>query len=77
MDSSTILEYRGYVAELSLDTEDEIIIGRVINAADIISFHGETVEKAKKAFYEVLDTYLETCRKEGISLPDLIQADLM
>lgn len=65
------IEYKGYIAELVLDTKDNIIVGRVINAADNISFHGDTVDAARTAFHDVLDTYLKTCKEENIepSLP--------
>lgn len=68
---SNTIEYKNYIAELALDTQDNIIVGRVINTADTISFHGETVEEAKVAFHDVLDTYLATCKEEKIepSLP--------
>lgn len=66
MNTSNIIEYKNYLAELTLDTDDDIIVGRVINTADIISFHGSTVEKAKAAFHDVLDTYLATCKEENI-----------
>lgn len=71
MSLNNIIEYKGYLAEMTLDIEDDIIIGRVINAADIISFHGKTVEDAKSAFYDVLDSYLSACHEENIepSLP--------
>ena len=51
--------------------DDNIIVGRVINTADTISFHGKTLEEAKLAYYDVLDTYLFTCQQENIepSLP--------
>lgn len=61
-----VIEYKGYFAELSLDIDDDIIVGRVINTADIISFHGDTIEEAKLAFHDVLDTYVESCEQEGI-----------
>lgn len=63
MDNKNIIAYKNYLAELELDTDDNIIVGRIINAVDIISFHGNTVEEAKKAFYDVLDTYLATCKE--------------
>lgn len=71
MSLNSIVEYKGYLAELALDVEDGIIVGRVINTADIISFHGETVEEAKLAFHDVLDSYLSACKEENIepSLP--------
>ncbi len=66
-----MIEYKNYLAELTLDTDDNIIVGRVVNTADIISFHGSSVEEAKSAFHDVLDTYLTTCKEENIepSLP--------
>lgn len=71
MSLNNIIEYKGYSAELTLDVEDDIIVGRVINTADTISFHGKTIEEAKSAFHDVLDTYLSTCQEENIepSLP--------
>jgi len=71
MSTKNTISYKGYIAELNLDTDDNIIVGRVINTADLISFHGASVEEAKNAYYNVLDTYLETCQKENInpSLP--------
>ncbi|CAM4439740.1 MAG: hypothetical protein LEGION0398_MBIBDBAK_01403 [Legionellaceae bacterium] len=66
MSLGNIIEYKNYLAEMTLDTEDNIIIGRVINTADSISFHGKTIEEAKAAFHDVLDTYIATCQEEGI-----------
>ena len=61
-----IITYKDYVAELTLDLEDDIIVGKVINTADIISFHGHTLCEAKQAFYDVLDIYLDTAKQKGI-----------
>ena len=71
MSLNSIIEHKGYLAELALDIEDDIIVGRVINSVDTISFHGKTVEEAKLAFHDVLDTYLSICQEENIepSLP--------
>lgn len=66
MTTKNILKYKDYIAELSLDLEDDIIIGRVINTAEIISFHGKTLKEAKRAFHDVLDTYLKVAEEEGI-----------
>lgn len=61
-----ILDYKEYAAELYLDTQDKIIVGQVINTADIISFHGETIKEAEQAFHDVLDSYLEVCEQENV-----------
>lgn len=66
MSTNNVIEYKNYLAELTLDTDDNIIVGRVINTADIISFHGKTVIEAKAAFHNVLDTYLEACKENKI-----------
>jgi predicted HicB family RNase H-like nuclease len=64
--NSTLIEYKGYLAELELDIDDNIIVGRVINTAEIISFHGQTIDEAKQSFHDVLDSYLKTCDEESI-----------
>jgi len=64
--SSNVLEYKKYIAELYFDLEDDIIIGRVTNTKDIISFHADNISEIKQAFHDVIDTYLEACEKEGI-----------
>lgn len=71
MRANNIIEYKDYLAKLTLDTDDNIIVGHVFNTADIISFHGQTIEEAKSAFYDVIDSYLYSCKEENIepSLP--------
>ncbi len=56
-----LIQYKGYLAELSFDLEDNIIVGKVVNTPDSISFHGVTLIEAEKAFHEVLDSYLDAC----------------
>ena len=64
--NKNLIYYKNYIAELSLNLEEDIIVGKVINTADIISFHGKTLIEAKKAFHDVLDTYLKTSEDLGI-----------
>jgi len=64
--SKNYIHYKNYIAELKLDFEEDIIVGKVVNAADIISFHGKTLKEARNAFHDVLDTYLETSKELGI-----------
>ena len=35
--------YKGYTTSMIFDTEDKIIVGRVLDVDDIITFHGESV----------------------------------
>jgi predicted HicB family RNase H-like nuclease len=62
-----MIVYKDYIAQLSFDIEENIIIGKVINTSDIISFHGKTLEEVKQAFHDVLDAYLEAAAREGIN----------
>lgn len=64
---SNILEYKRYIAQLDFDLDDNIIVGRVINTNEIITFHAKTLSEAKQAFEDVIDTYLDACITEGIS----------
>lgn len=63
-----IIEYRDYVAVLTVDTEDNIIVGRLVNTQDIVSFHGTTIDKAKKAFHDIIDVYLDAKERIAISI---------
>jgi predicted HicB family RNase H-like nuclease len=66
---SNQMTYRGYCASLTVDTEDKIIVGRVENISDIISFHGETVAEFEANFKMVVDDYITACEQLG-ALPD-------
>ena len=39
------MSYRGYTASMNFDAEDKIIVGRVLDVDDIITFHGESVSE--------------------------------
>jgi predicted HicB family RNase H-like nuclease len=64
--NNKLIEYKGYLADLVIDIEDNIIVGRVINTTEIISFHGATIHEAKQSFCDVLNTYLKECEQKGI-----------
>jgi predicted HicB family RNase H-like nuclease len=63
---NNILEYKRYIAQLDFDLEDGIIIGKVTNTKDIISFHASNLPDIKQAFKDIIDTYLKACEEEGI-----------
>jgi len=63
---NNILEYKRYIAQLDFDLEDGIIIGKVTNTKDSISFHASNLPDIKQAFKDIIDTYLKTCEEEGI-----------
>lgn len=59
------MTYRGYVASMEFDPDDNILVGRVLDIDDIISFHGESVAGFARAFHEAVDDYVAACEKLG------------
>ena len=59
------MTYRGYTAHMDFDTEDRIIVGRVIDIDDIITFHGTSVAEFESAFKTAVDGYIHACEQLG------------
>ena len=55
---SNTMNYRGYTASMAFDTDDKIIVGRVVDIDDIITFHGDYVGEFEVAFHAVIDDYI-------------------
>lgn len=37
------MNYKGYVASLEFDKEDQIYVGHIVGINDIVGFHGESM----------------------------------
>ena len=59
------MSYRGYIASMAFDAEDKIIVGRVLDIDDIITFHGESIGKFEANFHTVVDDYIAACESLG------------
>ena len=59
------MTYRGYAAHMDFDTEDKIIVGRVVDIDDIITFHGTSVAEFESAFKTAVDAYIHACEQLG------------
>lgn len=57
--------YRGYLASITFDSNDNILVGRIEGIKDGVSFHAESVAELKDAFHEAVDDYLEACAEIG------------
>jgi predicted HicB family RNase H-like nuclease len=66
---SNTMHYKGYAASMNFDTEDQVIVGRVLDIDDIIAFHGESVAEFQTHFHSAVDTYLAASIALG-SAPD-------
>ena len=62
---SNRMVYKGYAASMTFDADDKIIVGRVLDVDDIISFHGESVAGFEAAFHAAVDGYVAACVQLG------------
>ena len=60
------IEYKGYIAKIEFDDEDQILTGVVIGMDDLICFHVENTHEIIPVFHSVIDNYLKACKEEGI-----------
>ena len=66
---NNILKYKNYVASVQFSEEDEAFIGRVEGIDSVVSFEGQTVYQLRQAFEEAIESYLDFCKRKGISEP--------
>lgn len=59
------MQYRGYTASMSFDADDKIIVGRVLDIDDIVTFHGASVAEFEAHFHTVVDDYIAACEALG------------
>jgi len=64
-----MMEYKGYVGQVSFDDDADLFHGEVVNTRDVITFQGQSVEEIRQAFHESIDEYLQWC-KERNKVPD-------
>ena len=64
------MSYKGYTTSMVFDAEDKIIVGRVLDIDDIISFHGESVAEFESNFHAVIEDYLTASKELGSITPN-------
>ena len=62
---SSMMTYKGYSANMVFDAQDKVIVGRVVDIDDIISFHGESVSEFEANFHAAIDEYLAASEELG------------
>lgn len=60
-----VLTYKGHLARVEFDAEDEILVGHLAGINTIVGFHADTVADLKAAFHEAVDDYLQACAETG------------
>ncbi|MEP7302421.1 MAG: type II toxin-antitoxin system HicB family antitoxin [Caldimonas sp.] len=61
--------YKGYTTSMVFDAQDKVIVGRVLDIDDIISFHGASVSEFEANFHSAVEGYL-AASKELESAPE-------
>ena len=59
------MSYRGYTARMEFDADDMIIVGRVLDIDDIITFHGASVAEFEAALHSAVDGDILACGQLG------------
>lgn len=60
-----LLEYKGYHTTMTYDSDDDILVGRIIGITDTIGFHANDVKEFKEIFHRTVDDYLDFCFENG------------
>ena len=59
------MAYQGYTSSMTIDADDKIIVGRVLDIDDIVSFQGNAVVAFEAAFQAAVDGYIAACAQLG------------
>ena len=59
------MTYKGYLAKVTFDDDDDIFHGEVINIRDVVTFQGKSVRELHKAFKDSVEDYLAFCKERG------------
>lgn len=62
---TNLMQHRGYTASMTFDTADKVIVGRVLDIDDILTFHGESIAEFEANFHTVVDGYIAACEALG------------
>lgn len=60
-----MLNYKGYIGAIEIDLASGLLLGRVLNIRDVVTFQGTTVAEAKQEFQTSVDDYLDFCAELG------------
>ena len=60
-----MMEYKGYIAKVEFDDEDDVFHGEIINLRDVVTFQGQAVDELRQAFQESVEDYLAFCAERN------------
>ena len=63
MENDKVLKYKNYTGSVEYDLTDKFLFGKILFIDDLVTYEGNTVEELEKAFHDMVDDYLETCKE--------------
>ena len=57
------ITYKGFIATVHFNADDEVFYGKIEEIDDLISFEGKSVAELKKAFINAVEDYIGVCEK--------------
>lgn len=60
-----MLIHKNYIGKIEVDTDANILYGKVVNIRDIITFQGDSIAEVKQAFIDSVEDYLLLCKEKG------------
>lgn len=63
---SSLLSYKNYNGTVEYSREDNCLFGKVVGIKSLLSYEGESVKELEQEFRDVIDEYLEDCRKRNV-----------
>jgi predicted HicB family RNase H-like nuclease len=64
-----VLKYGDFIATIKYSEEDEAFIGKIEGINSVVSFEGQSIKELKSAFKEAVESYLDFCKRKGITEP--------
>jgi len=58
MKNFNMVEYKGYIGQVTFDDEANIFHGEVINTRDVITFQGSSIQELPQALADSVEIYL-------------------
>lgn len=62
------IQYKGYIANIKYDTENNILHGKIENIEDLIVFESTDITKIEDEFHKAVDDYIAFCKEIGKEL---------
>lgn len=64
------MQLEGFLAEIEIDEEADLLRGTVVNAHEVLKFEGTTVGNLQAAFKDEIKAYRDQCRSNGNNLAE-------